>query len=195
MSHNPTYRDYAYTANPKKIESSLADFVRHACWQEGGSLVPIKWNDKKTFNSYDEAYDYLESTDNGWYDNRAVVYLDTSKVKKESKKLDDLRRRLKEWYDRKNAIVCTYHFAEAKASLIGCKTCGSKIAVEFMRRRNNCPVCGKSMLSDTKQAQLERAKEMIESLTKEVRAEEKSLHEKALNKAEKRWLVYFDYHT
>ena len=196
--HNPTYRTYKYDgkkSTPAMIERGIAQMVEHECYQEGGSLTPIKWDDKRVFNSYDEAYDFLESTDNGWYDNRAVVYLDTSHVKKESKKLNDLRRRLKEWTDRRSSLITTFHFSEAKSALISCKSCGSKIAIKYMRKTNNCPVCRNSMLPDTKQAQLKRCDEMIENLQKEIRSEENSLHKKAINKAKKMWLVYFDYHT
>ena len=195
MSHNPTYRNYSFKCKPKEIEAGIAEFVRHACWQEGGSLSPIKWMENKIFNSYEEAEEWLDKTDNGWYDNRAVVYLDTSTISKPSKKLEDIERRLKEWRQRKSDIRSTYHFAEAKVSLIGCKSCGSKIAVEYMRTRNDCPVCRKSMLSDTKLKQLERADDMIAHLQKDYDTEKAVIHNKLLNKAEKRWLVYFDYHT
>ena len=194
MSHNPTYRTCNFEADIRKVEAQIAEMVAHECYQEGGHLIPIKWNNKKVFDSYDEAKEYLESTDNGWYDNRAVIFLDYSDAFKPSKRYDELQRRISEWRTKYNNLLSENHFKEAKSKLITCKACESKVNKDYIRY-NNCPVCRASMLPPTTVNQIDRAKEMIAQLSKQLEEERKRLEGKLKSKAKKKWLIYYDYHT
>lgn len=188
MSHNPTFRVFDASIKPEKIESSLAEFVRHACYQEGGRLMPIKW-EEKIFNSYEDAESYIKERDNGWYDNRAVLFKDVEGIS--SKKIEDIKMRISELYSKKSNLQNKKHFVDVKSSLIGCKSCGSKIASEYMKTRNNCPVCCKTMLPETVLKKISGYADKISALEIQIKEEQKKMASKASLKR----LVYFDYHT
>ena len=201
MSHNPTYRSYPYTENTAKIENEIAEYVHHACWQEGGSLTPIRWMNSMVFNSLEEARQWLEDTDNGWYDNRAVVYKDYQNVKtpKRTKKYEDLMRRLKENQEKLRKATTEGHYDNVKSALISCRNCGSKIAKAYLKGKNFCPVCRESMLPPTKVNQIKRYEEIIEDIKKQITEENiaynKKLENVKVSKKDLKWLVYYDYHT
>ena len=190
--HNPTYRTYSIMENPKDIEREIGREVAACCWQEGGTLEPIKWMRDKEFDSYEEAYEWLKKTDNGWYDNRAVVYTDLSDLS--SKKLEDLIRRRSEWREKKSILMKKCHFAGVKSAKITCKHCDSSISSKYMEKRNTCPVCGADMRPATILNTLQNYQNRIVELDQSIHAEKKGLAQKAKTKKQK-WLVYYDYHT
>ena len=103
MSHNPTFETYRYTEDKKKlakIEGSINEAVRHHTYFEGGGglVTPIRWMSRRVFGSYQEAYDWLNETDSGWYDNRAVVYVekDQRHLPSRTKKQEMIGKRLQE---------------------------------------------------------------------------------------------------
>lgn len=196
MSHNPTFRTYSAECKPSDIESNIAEEVSHICYQEGGHLIPIRWNENKIFNSYDEAREYLITTDSGWYDNRAVLYLDYSDVEGfvTSKKLLSLREKIRKLREQDRKLHSTNYYENRKSKFFGCKKCESKIAIAYMSK-NNCPVCGELTIPPSVKIKIEEIKNKISEINSEINSVEKELMSKLRSKASKRWLVYYDYHT
>ena len=75
MAHNIRYLDYHCSVSKKAVQKSLDNYVAHEDYDEGavGLPNPIRWIDHLCKNS-DEAYEYIESHDRGWYDSLAVQY-------------------------------------------------------------------------------------------------------------------------
>ena len=81
MAHNVDYFDYHCSCSQRKVSKELDGFVAHADYQEGavGLPQPIRWIDHMCKNR-DEAHDYIESHDRGWYDCLAVKYKKGRKI-------------------------------------------------------------------------------------------------------------------
>ena len=75
MSHNIQHYDYPENVDQKKVFRDLAKYVQHEAWQEGGHLNEIRWLDAKPLPSRDDAEEFLNKHDKGWYDCLAVRYL------------------------------------------------------------------------------------------------------------------------
>ena len=73
--HNIRHFDYHCTCSKKQVQKSIDNFVSREDYQEGavGLPQPIRWIDR-LFPNRDEALDYIESHDRGWYDCLAVRY-------------------------------------------------------------------------------------------------------------------------
>ena len=65
MSHNIEHYTYPYSQSKKTIESKLAAYVEHACWQEGGHLEGIRWIDSKIYDSESAAREAIKKLDKG----------------------------------------------------------------------------------------------------------------------------------
>ena len=75
MSHNIRYFDLHCSASKRKFQKSIDNFVAHEDYYEGaaGLPSPIRWIDK-VCNHQEEAYEYIQAHDRGWYDSLAVQY-------------------------------------------------------------------------------------------------------------------------
>lgn len=75
MAHNIRYYDLHCSRSKKQFEKSVDEFVAHEDYYEDavGLPHPIRWIDHLCKNC-DEAYEYIESHDRGWYDSLAVQY-------------------------------------------------------------------------------------------------------------------------
>ena len=93
MGHEIRHETYPENVDKKKVQAEWDDTVRHICWQEGASGLgrPIRWLDK-VCGSYEEAEEYIQKQDKGWYDQLAVKYLDYGDVQP-SKKVVELREK------------------------------------------------------------------------------------------------------
>lgn len=97
----------------------------------------------KAFKSSKEAHEYVESNAQKWGPAIAVKVGDFSKVfpvtateKKESAKLKELQEKYNNW---DNDLLL--RVKKAKSTQRGCKKCGSKISVKYVKTIA-CPVCG-----------------------------------------------------
>ena len=82
MGHEIRYLDYNENADRKKVQNELDTYVQKECWKEGSSglLNPIRWLDHICADR-EEAVDYVQSHDKGWYDQLAVKYRVYPKLK------------------------------------------------------------------------------------------------------------------
>lgn len=79
MGHNIQHYDYPENVDRKKVFADLSNYVRHEAWQEGGHLNEIRWLDAKPLPSRDDAEEFLNKHDKGWYDCLAVRYLEADR--------------------------------------------------------------------------------------------------------------------
>ena len=191
MSHNIEHRTYTERKDKKAIESEINQYVRKATWQEGGHGLEsgIRFIDK-VMPDYQSAMAFLEQNDRGWYDCLAVKYKELPSGKS-TKKLDDLKEKLRiayTEYELENRKVVASDF---KSDFIGCKNCGSKIRREYLNS-NFCPVCQAVMRSDTIIKKLAAMNAIVNKLRNDIKEEEKRLAEKS---GQICWLVKFEYHT
>lgn len=194
MSHTIYYRSYPANCNKAEVEESWDRIVQHEDYQEGASGLPnsIRWIDK-TLNSYDEAKNYIDTHDKGWYDCLAVKYLDFSNIKP-SKKIGELETRLNSCHEAYWFKNNAFHFENAKAEFIGCKNCGSKIARKHLNG-NSCPVCRGDLRPESTLKAIQAAKTAVDKARAALDAERKKYNAKCHSKAKIRWLVKVEYHT
>ena len=191
MSHNIEHRTYTERKSTKAITEEINSYVKQATWQEGGHGLEsgIRFIDK-VMPDYQSAMAFLEQNDRGWYDSLAVKYKELPSGKS-TKKLDDLKEKLRiayTEYELENRKVVASDF---KSDFIGCKNCGSKIRREYLNS-NFCPVCHADMRSDTIKKKLASMNAKVNKLRNDIKEEEKKLAEKH---GQICWLVKFEYHT
>ena len=191
MGHQIEYRTYTERKDKKSIESEINLYVKKATWQEGGCGLEngIRFIDK-VMPDYQSAMAFLEQNDRGWYDCLAVKYKELPSGKS-TKKLDDLKEKLRiayTEYELENRKVVASDF---KSDFIGCKNCGSKIRREYLNS-NFCPVCHADMRSDTIKKKLASMNAKVNKLRNDIKEEEKKLAEKS---GQICWLVKFEYHS
>lgn len=191
MGHNIQYYTYPVNTSKEKIESELQEYAQKATWQEGGGGLhsPIRFVDRIMAN-YDEAKEFLENNDRGFYDQLAVKFKQIPKGKT-TKKIDNLKAKLSSVRQERytlNSVVAAQSF---KADYVGCRHCGSKINRAYIKS-NFCPICRGDMRSDTTQKKLKALSDKIEKLEEELQKEERAL---ATKTSDIFWLVKIEYHT
>lgn len=155
-------------------------------------------HDNKICDSYEEAEEFIDRMDNGFYDDHAVRFKSYKHIKK-PKYLTDKIERLSELRKELKDMQTTYHFEEHKAKFIGCKSCGSKINNEIYMRKNRpnlnyCPICGEDLRPQSTLDRVEKKKEAISNLEKSIKKDEKKFEEKQKSQAEIFWLVKLEVH-
>lgn len=75
MAHNVKYLDYHCSVSQRQVQNKLDNYVACEDYQEGASGLPrpIRWIDRICKNR-DEAMEYIQNHDSGWYDCLAVQY-------------------------------------------------------------------------------------------------------------------------
>ena len=195
MGHVVNHGVYDENVNKKSVQAEWDEIAMHEDWQEGCSGLPndIRWINH-TCNDYDEAREYLEKNDNGWYDQLAVKFLDYPELKK-SKTLEMLEERAKRLCSRYVDLAYNkIHYANVKSQFISCRTCGSKLASSYIRT-NKCPVCFNDLRPASTLDLINKAKNNYEKAEKDVELEMKKLQEKQKKKAKVKWLVKIEYHV
>lgn len=192
MSHNVMHSTYPQNVDKRKVQREWDEYVAHEDWQEGASGLPgsIRWIDH-ICEGYDEALEYIESHDKGWYDQLAVMYKDYPKAAP-SKTLENLTTRLNCEIAKRDDYAKAHSVLSFKAEYIGCPDCGSKLKRTLLRS-DICPLCRTDMRSKTTLDTLARYDANIKALRKRIDEEQKKLDRK--NAAKIMWLVKIEYHT
>lgn len=191
MSHNIQYFTYTERKSLTAIQNELNDYVKKETWREGGHGLDgkIRFIDK-VMPDYQAASDFISQNDKGWYDCLAVKFKDMPKGKS-TKKLDELKEKLKVAYNEFEKLNNYVAAKDFKSEFIGCKNCGSKINREYIKS-NLCPVCKADMRSETTQKRLEAMRAKVNKLRNDIKDEERKLAEKH---GQICWLVKIEYHT
>lgn len=160
----------------EKAKDIVTSYVRHNADLEEfpgmGCSLPFKVVTGKTFESFDAAETYSDEISSVWYRKYHLVvpFRDTSEAK-ETKKIQDLRRRIKETEEKNSAYLEAHKVSNLKAAYIGCQKCGSKINKEYMKNSNRCPVCGQDLRSETTKKTLATYEKKIKDLKKQMEKE------------------------
>ena len=142
-----------------------------------------------TFDSYEEARDFIEEHDNVSYGGIAVKFKDSYDLK--NKKIIGLENRIQEIKKTKLEYAKKNFVGNRKSAFIGCPICESKLNRKYLKD-NFCPVCGEDLRSNTVRDTLDRYYRRIKELEKQIREEKNSDTKKYIPSI--KWLVKFEYH-
>lgn len=195
MSHNIQHYDYPENVDRKKVFADLNNYVRHEAWQEGGHLNEIRWLDAKPLLNRDDAENFIDKHDRGWYDCLAVRYLEIDRHNPTRAYTELLDRRRKA-YGRFTTLNGEVYISTISSAYVGCKRCGSKMnRVAMLKGKteaNRCPVCGADLRPASKLERIENARKAIGEIDQKLAEEELRM---AKRNGTVRWLVKIEYHT
>ena len=184
--HNIQYLDYPKNVARKTVNE---DAERIAACDGDGYNSRLTFHENIICDSWDEAIKKIESLDNGWYDDHAVLYRDYTKVKL-TKAMNDLVARKKALCEQKQKYNTEHSVLNQKAKFIGCKNCGSKLSKEHLRN-DFCPLCRKDLRADYILDKLKWYDQKIAECDKKYA----NLEKKQQDKAEIKWCVKIEYHS
>lgn len=195
MSHEIAYDTYPENCNKNNVERKWDSIAAKEGWREGSSGLcsSIRWIDCEPCDSYNDAVIYVQEHDKGNYDCLAVRYRDYSGIK-EPKIIGELTEKIKSKRHKLYTMNNDFYFDNIKSQFIGCKECGSKISVKYLKR-NTCPVCGNDMRPQTFQDRIKKISNDLDVLEKKREDEVKKFRQKRRDKAKICWLVKVEYHT
>lgn len=193
--------DISFTLEGKKTKEEVkkrfrqqqqedADYNGHQDGYSGDfqTVGSIKFIDK-TFNSYNEAYNFCMNNAEKWN------YVVAVKYKKGETKISSTTKKLKESLNNTQEAIQNLNsksfkdLKQAKSKTIGCKHCDSKINRTYLRTIQ-CPVCHKDLRSETIQKRLANLKSKKIVLEKRLKDAHKKEVEKGAAKAKNsNWLV------
>lgn len=134
-------------------------------WGVFGAFLGNFWELFKRSNLLAAVYPY------NFIQTICLPFKDTSEAK-DTKKILDIKKRIEETYDKRDAYINSHHVRDFKAVYIGCRCCGSKINKEYLWD-NHCPVCKSELRSKTVIETIHAYDKRIAELKKQLR-EEKS---------------------
>jgi predicted RNA-binding Zn-ribbon protein involved in translation (DUF1610 family) len=192
--------DYFTTkdVSTSKLEEKYKDYCRKVAMENGHSYsgrlnmtsgLSIR---HETFESLDDALDFIESKSEKWGDALAVKY--KSYKIEPSKKLETLHQKIAEAksfvLELNRLIDETVHIKLKSKTFHNCPSCKSKINMSKVRNTKFCPVCGESTKSASQVKKLETAKGKLEKLKSQANDELKKIKEKSAAKSKTyEWLV------
>ena len=184
--HEVMYEDFKEGTSKDYIRNYVHEYVT-----THGDCYGTEWIKfyNMTFDSWNDAQDFIEEHDNDSYGGVAVKYKDIHDMK--NKKIIELENRIlkiietKIEYEKKNFV------GNRKSSFIGCPRCESKLNRTRLKD-NFCPLCGEDLRSKTIQDTLDRYDDRIIELEKLIRKEKKNDTKKNIPSI--KWLVKFEYH-
>lgn len=185
--HNILHWAYPEKTSISVIESDVINYVKSHGDRYGTERIVIL--STMPFDNEEQAETYIREMDRGFYGGYAVKFYDYSQTQ-DTKKTKQLKIKLADIMHKKSEYIATHHVKDFKASYIGCSKCGSKINKQFLRS-DKCPVCYQDL----------RAESILERIanfdTRIIECQEKIQQEiqKQKDKAEKKWLVKFEYHS
>lgn len=171
----------------QEIEAICDTWGDHNCdleergWNMGCGLgTPIRWK-SDIYESEAAAREYLDSTF-GNYRQTAVRFKKPKKMPNlNSSKIEDLKRRIKEYEDRATALNKP-HYAGVKSASVKCKSCGAVLPTAYCGKsyNNNCPVCRADLRPASTLEKEASYKDTIKKLKRELDVEYKKEHAKAV---------------
>lgn len=138
--------------------------------------------------SYEDAEEFIERHDTGFYSDHAVQFKDKSGLKP-TKQMESISARIDKMIKERREYYETHATKTRKSEFVGCKECGSKLSVKHLRG-DRCPVCGKDLRA-------EYILERIKKYDKDINALEDQyveLHKKQQGKCPIKWLVKVEVH-
>ena len=192
--HEVYVTSYEENVNKKEVQEFWDNKAKYADYQEGcsGLLNDIRWINTICENKQ-QAQEFIEKNDKGWYDQLAVKYYDYPSLEK-TKKYEDLEKRINDWTKKLGLLSSNIHYSNVKSKFISCPNCDSKLNTSFIKW-NVCPICKNDMRPKTILDTIKRYKEIISNLNNELKEEELKIQKRIKNKASIKWLVKIEYHV
>lgn len=192
MGHAINYIIVDKNADRAAVIADICEEVEHSAWQEGGIYNGTlkksnHWHEGTVYDSEEDAREAISRFDNGWYDDHAVLFRDTSAL--ESAATKRIAEQIAKTKEKKRDYVEANHVTSRKSTFIGCPHCGSKLSREHLKR-DTCPLCGTDLRSETVRSRIEGLDEKRRELESRLVDEKKKLAKKAPVK----WLVKYEYH-
>ena len=190
--HEIRYFKYDEDTNKKEIENEMYDIsIKYSDY--GGKINRrIRWLDN-ICEDEESAYKYIESFDNGYYDQLAVrfrVYPNCEPTKT----LFSLKERKQKEIVKRNDYEKAHSIASFKVEYVGCSKCGSKLKRTLIRE-NSCPLCKAELRSKTTLETIKRYENNIDRLEQQIKEEQKKTNKKNIKKSKVKWLVKIEYHV
>lgn len=191
MGHEVNYNSFSTKQSKNSI---YAEVNERAIWDGDyhSSLPTIKWYDNVCLDSYEDAERFIKQHDS-YYGQLAVKYKH-QKDFKPSKALADMQERLKQTRKTYYELDRAFHFKNHKSATVGCKECGSKIAIGYLRS-NYCPVCHKDLRPESTLDRIKALKKKMDDLAQKCNEKERAERLKSIKKADEYWLVKTEYHV
>lgn len=178
----------------------LRERVEHETWEEGGGyggprslLNDSHWHRGHVYATREEAERAIESMDNRWYDDHAVLFHDVDSLS-DTKVIQDQRQRIATLRQKRAG----YHDANLpttrKSQYLTCPQCGSKVNRDYLTGRGyRCPVCHghDAFMSETVRKSLARYDERIAEAEGRLR----DMKRQRAEQAPVRWLAKAEWHT
>ena len=192
MSHNIMHSVYPGYVKKESVQAEWDEYAANEDWQEGCSGLPnnIRWINH-ICDDKEDAYDYIEKHDNGWYDQLAVKFKSYHPLK-ETQKITNMKKRVLDLHTKYLNANNNIHYANVKSNFIGCKCCNSKISREYIKS-NYCPICKNDLRPETTLEKIDNMKKAYLEAEKKLKEETKKLSKK--QKYDIKWLVKIEYHS
>lgn len=190
MGHNIIHEVYPENVDRNKVQRDWDNYAAHADREEGcgGLSQKIRWLDGHICDSQEEAEEYIQRNDRGWYDQLAVRF---RALKEDTAKIKHLRERASAAYKRAADIRNDIHYSHCESAYIACRYCGSRLATKYIKS-NICPLCGKDLRPTTVLLRQERAEIMARERQDKLDAE---IAKESKKNDNIKWLVKIEYHT
>lgn len=194
MGHAVEYLHFKTTLSRSVIVSECNRYCEKES-DSGGLYEPIQFLNK-VFNSETEALDYMNTLSMGDYAQYAVQYYELKY--KASKSLQDKQAKYQDLKNKYGQLSMSRHYTPetVKSEFIGCKQCGSRLAVKYLRS-NHCPLCNADLCPKTtldRLAAMEKNMEELKQQIKQLAIAENAKAAKAAKNCESYWLVRLEYH-
>lgn len=197
MGHYKFFEEFSRDMSSTKIQARmnyLGDC--HKDPFEGGigtGVNQITFYEDKIYDDLIAAEEAIQLKDKGWYDSLAVLYYDTSSLPA-NKQMQDLERRIKNEKDSIDELYASNAINKRKSKTTTCTKCESRINNLYVSDKihnfNKCPVCGNDLSSSTYIETLNRKKQKITELQKELN----NRIRKNVTKGKVKWLVKSEVH-
>ena len=192
MGHAIQHYEYDISVDKNRIEKEMNRIAEEDGDYHSGLNKSIRWVDT-ICEDRDKAEEFINTHDNGWYDQLAVKFRVYPKSEP-TKALLNLQARLQKETEKKSAYTQAHCIASFKIEYIGCPKCGSKLKRTLVRG-NSCPLCGTELRSKTTMETLQKYEDSIHHIRKLIKEEERKINLKNIKQAKIKWLVKIEYHV
>ena len=154
MGHEIHHDDFKVTTSKERILAMVSARAE----RDGDYHTPItsiEWQNR-CFDSREDAEKYLNNL-GGFYRQVAVQFKYQNDFVP-SKALENTTEKARQAIVAYRTLNEAFHFGNHKSATVGCKNCGSKIALKYLRS-NICPVCRKDLRPETTQKRIKALKE------------------------------------
>jgi len=183
--------DYITVDNKSDIMRVAENYARHNTDMEenpSGSYHGNMTIHNHVCESYEDAEDYIDRHDTGWYSDHAVQFKDKS-ILKPTKQMETVKARADKMAEERRKYYEEHAIKNRKSEFVGCKKCGSKLSVKHLRG-DKCPVCGNDLRAEYVIERLKKYNKDIVALDDQY----VELHKKQQGKCPIKWLVKVEVH-